>query len=49
MPDKLIDKYRSYYGSKKEQEMLCFIDKQATHPYYNVPRSLKIKNKRRKK
>lgn len=50
--DKVVAKYRSQFGSEKEQkEMLGLLqfDKQAgSHPFFNVPKSMKIKNKRRK-
>lgn len=50
--DKVVKKYRSQFGSEKEQkEMLGFLqfDKQAgNHPYFNVPNSMRIKNKKRK-
>lgn len=48
--DKFVKKYRSQFGSEQEQKQsLVFLqfNKQAgNHPFFNVPRSMKIKNKR---
>lgn len=52
MEDKIVKRYRNQFGTEKEQkDQLVFLDinKQAgNHPYFNVPKSLKIKNKRKK-
>lgn len=51
--DKRVERYRNQFGTLKEQEaqlpLLFFFKDAGNHPYFNVPRSLKLKNKRKRK
>lgn len=49
--DKITDKYKNYIGSEREHNdilnAVSWVNKTVCHPYYNVPKSVKIKNKKR--